>query len=77
MEVPPDRLDAVVTLVNARPEVIHNHQRDHRLNLWFVLACERPEQITEAAADIEGETGLKVHLFPKEKEFFIGFRVRA
>jgi hypothetical protein len=45
--------------------------------MWFVLACERPEQIAEAAQRIEGETGLEVLRFPKLKEFFIGFRVEA
>jgi len=45
--------------------------------MWFVLACEKPDQIAEAAARIEGETGLKVLLFPKRHEFFIGFRVEA
>lgn len=77
MAVPADRFDEVVTLVNAHPEVAHNYERQHRLNMWFVLACERPGQIAETAARIEAETGLKVHLFPKEKEFFIGFRVTA
>lgn len=70
MEVPPGRLDAVVTLVNARPEVVHNHQRDHRLNLWFVLACERPSDIAATARAIGEKTGLEVLLLPKEEEFF-------
>ena len=77
MAVPGDRFDEVMTLVNAQPEVAHNYERQHRLNMWFVLACERPDQIAEAAAQIEGETGLKVLRFPKTKEFFIGFRVEA
>lgn len=77
MAVPPARFDEVMTLVNAHPEVAHNYERLHRLNMWFVLACERPEEIAEAAARIEGETGLKVLRFPKLKEFFIGFRVEA
>jgi len=77
MEVPSARFDEVVTLVNALPEVAHNYERAHRLNMWFVLACEKPEGIAEAVARIEGETGLKVLCFPKEKEFFIGFRVTA
>lgn len=77
MEVPADRFDEVVTLVNAVPEVAHNYERAHRLNLWFVLACEKPEGIARAAARIERETGLTVLRFPKEKEFFIGFRVMA
>ena len=77
MAVPADRFDAVVTLVNAHPEVAHNYERAHRLNMWFVLACQRPERIAEVAACIEAETGLPVLLFPKEREFFIGFRVEA
>ena len=77
MAVPPDRFDEVMTLVNALPEVAHNYERLHRLNMWFVLACEKPDQIAEAAVRIEGETGLQVLRFPKLKEFFIGFRVEA
>lgn len=77
MAVPQDRFDEVVTLVNAHPEVAHNYERQHKLNMWFVLACERAEQIAEAAEQIEGETDLKVLRFPKLKEFFIGFRVEA
>lgn len=77
MAVPAERFDEVVTYVNDQPEVAHNYERQHKLNMWFVLACERPEEIAETAARIEGETGLKVLRFPKLKEFFIGFRVEA
>lgn len=77
MAVPADRFDEVMTLVNAHPEVAHNYERQHRLNMWFVLACEKAEGIAEAAARIERETGLQVLRFPKLKEFFIGFRVEA
>jgi siroheme decarboxylase len=77
MAVPAARFDEVVTLVNAHAQVAHNYERQHKLNMWFVLACERPEQITTTAAEIERETGLTVLLFPKRHEFFIGFRVEA
>lgn len=77
MEVPAERFEAVVTSVNALPEVAHNYERTHRLNMWFVLACDKPEGIAATARRIERETGLQVLLFPKEKEFFIGFRVAA
>ena len=77
MAVPQDRFDAVVTLVNAHPEVAHNYERAHRLNMWFVLATDRPEAIERIARAIETETGLKVLRFPKLREFFIGFRVKA
>lgn len=75
MEVPQARFDEVMTLVNEHPEVAHNYERDHRLNMWFVLAAEAPEGITAVADEIEQETGLSVFRFPKLKEFFVGFRV--
>ncbi len=77
MAVPAERFDDVVTLVNAHAEVAHNYERTHRLNMWFVLATDRPEGIERVAQEIEAETGLPVLLFPKLKEFFIGFRVTA
>jgi DNA-binding Lrp family transcriptional regulator len=77
MQVPAERFEQVVTLVNAHAEVAHNYERDHRLNMWFVLACETPEGISRVAARIERQTGLRVLQFPKLREFFIGFRVAA
>lgn len=77
MAVPADRWDEVVTKVNARPEVAHNYERSHALNMWFVLATDRPEGIEATARAIEDETGIKVKLFPKLEEYFIGFRVQA
>ncbi len=75
--VPQGRFDEVNDLVNAHPEVAHNYERTHHLNMWFVLATETHEGITETADRIEDETGLIVHRFPKLQEFFIGFRVAA
>ena len=69
--------DRVADLVNAHPEVAHNYERDHALNMWFVLATETEAGIGEVAKRIEAETGLTVLQFPKEHEFFIGFRVAA
>ena len=77
MQVPEEDFDRVADLVNAHPEVAHNYERDHALNMWFVLATENKAGIGEVAKRIEAETGLTVLLFPKEHEFFIGFRVAA
>jgi len=77
MAVPEAQFEATAAMVNARPEVAHNYQRAHELNMWFVLATERPEDIAAAAAAIEAETNLTVLCFPKLEEFFIGFRVMA
>ena len=46
MRVPEDRLDEVADHVSARPEVNHNYQRDHAINLWFVVATDSREKVT-------------------------------
>lgn len=75
MAVPADQWEATLAAVNARVEVAHNYERDHRLNMWFVLATETPEAIAAICADIERTTGLRVFAFPKLREFFVDFRV--
>lgn len=77
MAVPEAEFESVVTKVNARPEVAHNYQRSHRLNMWFVLATETGAEIETVARELEAETGLRVFRFPKLQEFFVGFRVAA
>lgn len=77
MAVPPERFDAVAEQVNAHPEVAHNYERTHALNMWFVISTERPEDIAGVAAAIEAETGLVVNLMPKLNEFFLGFQVEV
>jgi DNA-binding Lrp family transcriptional regulator len=77
MAVPPERLDEVAAKVNSHAEVAHNYERDHALNMWFVISAERPERIGAVAAEIEEETGLTVHQMPKRREFFVGFRMEV
>lgn len=77
MAVPEARFDDVVQLVNAFPEVAHNYRRSHRLNMWFVLATERPERIEEVVAEIGTLTGLEVLNLPKLEEYFLELKLRA
>ncbi len=77
MVVSPEDFETVLTKVNAHPEVAHNYERTHRLNMWLVLATETPEGIEATADAIERETGTRVLRFPKLQEFFVGFRVAA
>ena len=77
MAVPEDRYEAVTEQVNALPAVAHNYRREHRLNMWFVLATEAPAGIDAARAQIEAATGLPVHAFPKEREYFVEMRLAA
>lgn len=75
MAVPEEHFEEVVDKINAHREVAHNYARTHTLNVWFVLASDRPGQIDEIVNEIEEETGLRVHAFPKLEEFFIGLKV--
>lgn len=73
--VPAERYEEVAALVNAHVEVAHNYERAHALNMWFVLSAARPERIREVIAEIEAETGLRVLPMPKNREFFVEFKV--
>lgn len=75
MTVPQERFEQVAGQVNAFPEVAHNYERAHALNMWFVISAERAERIGEVIAEIERQTGLPVYPMPKTQEFFLGFRV--
>ena len=77
LAVPEARYEAVTAQVNALPQVAHNYRREHLLNMWFVLATETPAGIPEAIARIEADTGLKVHAFPKEREYFVEMKLAA
>ena len=75
LQVPDERYAEVTALVNALPEVAHNYRREHALNMWFVLAAETPETAWAARDQIEAATGLPVHAFPKEREYFVGLHL--
>ncbi|MEY4767641.1 MAG: hypothetical protein RL637_280 [Pseudomonadota bacterium] len=64
--------DHIAEIVNQFPEVAHNYQREHFLNMWFVIITAQPEQIPIVIKQIEQQTELKVYSFPKLKEYFIG-----
>ena len=72
LQVPEADFDRVAAQVNALPEVAHNYRRDHALNMWFVVAAETPESAWAACDQVEAMTGLPVHAFPKEREYFVG-----
>lgn len=77
MSVPAGMLDEVAAQVSAHPEVNHNYEREHQLNLWFVLAAEDRDAVLAVIGKIEAETGLDVVELPLEESYHIdlGFRV--
>lgn len=77
LKVPEQRFDEVTDIVNAFPEVAHNYARNHVLNMWFVLATEKPEQVRQVIAEIEQRTGLTVYNMPKINEYYVGLQLEA
>jgi DNA-binding Lrp family transcriptional regulator len=75
MRVPEEHFERIAAVVNAFPEVAHNYARQHELNMWFVVATETPEGIAETIAAIGDATGIPVHAFPKEREYFVGLNL--
>ena len=75
--VPEGRFDEVAAIVNGFPEVAHNYRRTHELNMWFVLATERPERIRTVLAEIVAATDLPVIDLPKLEEYFLDLKLSA
>lgn len=77
MSVPREDFERVAAQVNAHPEVAHNYEREHALNMWFVVATESAGEIARVIERIEVETGLPVLELPKLEEYFVGLRLEA
>jgi len=72
LSVPEARYEEVTEIVNGLPEVAHNYQREHQLNMWFVIATETPESLQATLDRIEQSVNLPVYDFPKLQTFYLG-----
>ncbi len=75
LSVPENQFEKITGIVNAFEEVAHNYRREHKLNMWFVLATETETAIQNVISDIESQTGLKVFNCPKLQEFYVGLKL--
>jgi siroheme decarboxylase len=78
LAAPPADLAQVAARVSRAPEVNHNYERLHRLNLWFVVTAGNPAQADAVADAIAADTGLDVLRLPMRRAFHIdlGFDLR-
>jgi DNA-binding Lrp family transcriptional regulator len=60
MTVPSGRLDEVAAVVSGFAEVNHNYEREHELNLWFVVTGPDRAHVRGVLDAISAETGLAV-----------------
>ncbi len=71
MQVPPERLDEVAHIVNSEAGVNHNYEREHAINLWFVISAESSTELSAALARIRATSGLDIIELPLERSYFI------
>ena len=78
MAVPPERLEQVAAIVNAEPGVHHHYEREHLINLWFVVAAADEDALAEALERVERKSGIPVLDLKLEQAFHIdlGFELK-
>jgi len=78
MAVPEDRLEQVAEIVSHFEGVNHNYEREHRLNLWFVITAGDRTEIEHVIDDIEARTGLAVLDLPMLDDYHLdlGFHLQ-
>lgn len=69
--VPPQRLHAVAAQVSALPGVNHNYEREHSINLWFVLTAPGPEALQAQLDALDAATGLRALRLPMLRPYRI------
>lgn len=77
MAVPKDRLEQIAALVSDHPAINHNYERDHSINLWFVVTAADRNEVKSVLDAIAVQTGLEVLDLPLLQAYHIdlGFRL--
>lgn len=71
MAVPPSEVERIAALVNQFPEVNHNYERDHPINLWFVITADSMDRLQTVVKKIAHQSGLELYTMPMVKAYHI------
>ena len=71
LAVPPEQLESVANWISSLREVNHNYQREHRYNLWFVVAGPHQACVNQVLDAIRQRTGLALLVLPLLEQFHI------
>jgi DNA-binding Lrp family transcriptional regulator len=76
---PEHRLAEVAETLSARAEVNHCYEREHPINLWFVVTAHDEADVARVLGEIEVEIGLAVIDLPLLEGYHIdlGFDLRC
>lgn len=67
----PAELDRVAASISAFPEVNHCYEREHAINVWFVVTARDEKAVSDVLSAIERATGLAVLDLPLIEAYHI------
>ena len=73
MIVPKERLQSVADYLSSLPEVNHNYEREHHVNLWFVITATSEVHLQTVLNEIAQNTGIKVISLPILENYHLDF----
>lgn len=78
ISAPPEKTEQLAEVINRFSQVNHNYEREHEINLWFVLTAADQAELDTTIAQIEKQTGCSVLILPLLKEYHIdlGFNLQ-
>lgn len=71
MEVPLEEVEEVAAIINSFPEINHNYEREHRINIWFVVVAENETSLTSVLEKIQNQCHHPVHVMPMVEEYHV------
>ena len=71
MSVPESLLDEVAERISRFREVNHNYEREHELNLWYVITAGNNTELDKIIKEIENQTGIEVMSLPMLENYHI------
>jgi DNA-binding Lrp family transcriptional regulator len=71
MHVPQERIEYIASIISSHPQVNHNYEREHELNLWFVVTALSEEEVNATLNEIAEQTGLEIIDLPMLESFHI------
>ena len=73
MIVPKERLQSVADYLSSLPEINHNYEREHHINLWFVITATSEAHLQTVLSEIAQNTGIKVMSLPILENYHLDF----
>ena len=70
-EVPREKFDSFVKIVNACSGVTHNYERKHKYNVWFTLIASSQTEKERIINELSQKTGIEILEFPANRIFKI------